>query len=175
MHVFLFLIKPRKLTLRKKLRERNWSFRHVPHRILLQRPQKMDDTWLGPPSWATRQAYEFFLIAGRAVSITSHPLRPSTTHRSIHFGYKLTSAYICTHTRVYVHTQTYIGAGIDRICMYMHMGDMYRLVHSVVPNILAACTYVPDRPAGLTPNLSTDGMRHSFCLISWFKSLPNLS
>lgn len=33
-------------------------------------------------------SYEFFLIAGPAVSITSHPLRPSTTHRSIHFGYE---------------------------------------------------------------------------------------
>lgn len=83
--------------------------------------------------------------------------------------------HVHAHARVYVHTSTVHERGRRLYaCVYAH--ERYVSIGAFCsPDILAACTYVPDRPAALTPDLSTDGMRHSFCLISWFKSSPSLS
>lgn len=91
-------------------------------------------------------SYEFFLIAGPAVSITSHPLRPSTTHRSIHFGYE--------HRRLSTHTDALATRTTLFPLSFHPSGCTTR-----VTDMPVACTYAPDIPAGLTPNLPTYGMR----------------
>lgn len=76
---------------RARLKGKSWSARDEGK----EGRREAEDGWMERPARASITSdtsagcsYEFFLIAGPAVSITSHPLRPSTTHRSIHFGYK---------------------------------------------------------------------------------------
>lgn len=76
---------------RARLKGKSWSARDKGK----EGRREAEDGWMERPARASITSdtsagcsYEFFLIAGPAVSITSHPLRPSTTHRSIHFGYK---------------------------------------------------------------------------------------
>lgn len=95
-------------------------------------------------------SYEFFLIAGPAVSITSHPLRPSTTHRSIHFGYE--------HRHLTTHTEPSERAPDNALLssLFLPLSPFHEPLR--LTDMPAACTYAPDIPAGLTPNLPTYGM-----------------